>query len=76
MLNNITIKAQVKAAFKASQTKEPDVALDYISEQLTTIIIDAIKSATITVPPLTFSQGATTGVVMNPAPVPLTNALS
>jgi len=77
-VNPVIIKQQVSDLIKNSQTLEPEVAEEVFATELTAIITQAILSATVTVtvPPATFSVGASPAVVPNPVPIPLTGNLT
>jgi hypothetical protein len=77
-VNPVTIRQQVSDLIKNTQTLEPAAAEEAFATGLTNIITQAILSATVTVtvPPATFSVGASPAVLPSPVPVPLTGILT
>lgn len=63
---------------QANTNLNPDDATKQFSDFIASKILETIKASTVTVtiPPLTVSQGAVPGVVPNPVPISLTGSLS
>ncbi len=78
MLNPVTIKQQVADLIASNKEADPSQAEDNFAQGLTDIIVDAIKSATVSVdiPVGSVSVGSFPPVVPTPVPIPLTGTLS
>ena len=75
------IQSQISALVDQLQTgnpteKSPSVTRDEFVQGLTNIIVNAIRSADVTIPIGFVSTGASPSVIPNPAPIVIPTALS
>lgn len=80
-LNPVQIRTQVRQLVTQLNSgdpvnDDPEQTIDTFTQGLTDIIVSAIQSADVTIPPGTVSQGVSPSVVVNPTPIVIIRALS
>lgn len=72
-LNEKTIELEVKTLteklIKIDTSKNPEQVKDEFAKGIKDIIVNALKSADVTIPSGVVSQGVSPSVVVNPAPI-------
>lgn len=80
-LNPTQIRSQVRELVNQLNSgdpvnDDPEEVINRYTQGLTDIIVSAIRSADVTIPTGTVSQGVSPSVVVNPAPIVIPAALS